>query len=151
MSDTILRNGFRTLITISGVTAKFEEISMTPVGIEADESVEQTNMRNGNWRTFQGGALLTATELNIKCHYAPGAVPQIIPLLRQNRFITVTYPDGATISLYCIVQSFVPDEHTINEKPTATLVLRPSNLTTSNPPAEVGPVYATGTTTTTAP
>lgn len=151
MSDRILQNGFRTLITIAGISAKFEEVSVTPIGLQADDAVEQTNMRNANWRTFAGGALLTATEVNVKVHYAPGALEQVRPILRSNRFITLTMPDGATISFYAIVQSFVPDEHTINEKPTATLILIPSNLTTSNPPAEIGPVYATGTTTTVAP
>jgi len=151
MSNTILRNGFRTTIAIAGISALFQEVSVTPIGLQADDAVEQTNMRNSNWRTFAGGALLTATEVNVKVHYAPGALEQMRPILRSNRFITLTMPDGATISFYAIVQSFVPDEHTINEQPTATLILIPSNLTTSNPPSETGPIYATGTTTTVAP
>ena len=151
MSNRILQNGFRTLITIAGITAQFEEVSVTPIGYQADDAVEQTSMRNSNWRTFSGGALLTATEVNVKVFYAPGALEQMRPILRSNRFITLTMPDGAIITFYAIVQSFVPDEHTVNEKPTATLVLIPSNLTTSNPPSEMGPVYATGTTTTVAP
>jgi hypothetical protein len=151
MSNTILRNGHRTLIEIVGLTARFEEVSLNPFGVEADDSVEQTNMRTNNWRGFLGGALLTATEMSVKVHYAPGAIEQLVPILRTNRAIRVIFPDGANVLVYCIVQSFVPDEHTTNEKPTATLTLRPSNLTTSNPPAEIGPVYATGTTTTVAP
>jgi hypothetical protein len=151
MSTRILQNGFRTLIAISGVTPLFQEVSVTPIGLQSDDAIEQTNMRNSNWRTFAGGALLTATEVNVKVHYAPSGWEQLRPLLRSNRFITLTMPDGATISFYAIVQSFVPDEHTINEQPTATLILIPSNLTTSNPPTEIGPIYATGTTTTVAP
>jgi len=149
MSNTILTNGHRTLIEIVGVTGRFEEVSFNPVGIEADESVEQTNMRTNNWRGFMGGALLTATDMTIKVHYAPGMYEQVLPLLRRNRAIRVYFPDGAQILVYCIVQSFVPDEHQTNEKPTATLVLKPSNLTTSNPPAEVGPAYSTSTAPTT--
>lgn len=151
MTTRILQNGFRTLIAIDGVSALFEEVSMTPVGLQADDAVEQTSMRNGNWRTFAGGALLTATEINLTVHYAVGAYAQLAPFLRRNRFVTIFMPDGSIISLYAIVTSFTPSEHTINEKPTATLVLTPSNLTTSNPPGELGPVYVSGTTTTVAP
>lgn len=143
MSDTILSNGHRTLIEIVGVTAKFEEVSFNPTGAEADEAVEQSNMRTNNWRGFLGGALLTATDMTLKVHYAPGAIAQMTALLRQNRAVKVYFPDGAQILVYCIIQSFVPDEHQINEKPTATLVLKPSSRTTSNPPSEVGPAYST--------
>jgi hypothetical protein len=143
MSNALLKNGHRTLIEIVGITPFFEEISVTPIGAEADEPVEQTTMRTNNWRSFMGGALLTATEVQAKVAYAPTALPQVIPILRQNRFCRVYYPDGAVVSFYAIVMSFVPDEHQTNERPEATLVLRPSNLTTSNPPAEVGPIFIT--------
>lgn len=151
MSTRILDNGFRTLIAIDGVTALFEEVSVTPLGLEADEAVETSNMRSANYRTFAGGALLTGGDIQIKVHYATGAYSQIIPLLRQNRFVTQIFPDGSRLSCYCIIQSFVPEELTINERPTATLTLKPSFRSTSNPPSEVVPVLTTGTTTTVAP
>ena len=151
MSTRILDNGFRTLISISGVTALFEEVSVTPMGVEADEAVELSNMRSANYRTFAGGALLMGGDVQVKVHYATGAYSQIIPLLRQNRYVEQIFPDGTRIGVYCIVQSFVPEELTMNERPTATLTLKPSFRSTSNPPAEVAPVITTGTTTTTAP
>ena len=147
----ILPNGHRTLIAISGVTPTFEEVSVQPPAIKADDAVEQTNMRNANYRTFLGGALITAEEWSVKVHYAVGAYAQLLPLLRKNRYVTITFFDGSTLGLYCIIQSFTPDDSTTNDKPVATLVLKPANLTTSDPPAETGPVYATGTTTTVAP
>lgn len=151
MPNNILPNGHRTLIAISGVTAQFEEVSVQPPGMKGDDPIEQTNMRNANYRTFAGGSLITMTEMSIKVHYAVGAYSQLLPLLRKNRFVTITFFDGSTLGLYCIITSFTPDDSTTNDKPVATLVLTPSNLTTSDPPAEIGPVYATGTTTTTAP
>ena len=151
MSTVILPNGHRTLIAISGVTATFEEFSVQPPGIQGDDEIEQSNMRSANWRTFAGGSLITMSEISVKVHYSVGAYAQLQPLIRRNRFVTITFFDGSTLGLYCIIKSFVPDELTTNEKPVATLVLVPSMLTTSNPPAEVGVVYATGTTTTVAP
>lgn len=149
MPNSILPNGHRTLISISGVTAQFEEVSVTPPGISGDDPVEQTNMRANNYRTFSGGALMTMTEMSIKVNYAVGAYTQLLPLIRKNRYVTITFFDGSSISLYCIIASFTPDEVNTNEKPTATLVLTPSNLTTADPPVETGPVYATVAATTT--
>jgi hypothetical protein len=106
-------------------------------------------MRASNYRTFAGGALLTMSEITLKVNYAVGAYNQLLPLIRKNRYVTVTFFDGSSISLYCIVASFTPEEVQTNEKPTDTLVLTPSNLTTSDPPAEVGIVYATVAATTT--
>jgi hypothetical protein len=149
MPNSILPNGHRTLVTIAGVTAQFEEVSVTPPGIKGDDPIEQTNMRANNYRTFSGGALMTMSEMTLKVNYAVGAYTQLLPLIRKNRYVTITFFDGSSISLYCIITSFTPEELQTNEKPTATLVLTPSNLTTSDPPGETGPVYATVSATTT--
>jgi hypothetical protein len=151
MSNTILSNGFKTTIAIDGVSALFEPVDITPPSIMSDDAVEQTNMLNSNWRTFLGGALLTMGDISVTVHYAVGAFDQIKAVARQNRAVTVRFRDGSSLLVYCIVQGLEPSALTINEKPTATLTLKPSNLTTSNPPAEFGYVYTTGTTTTVAP
>ena len=151
MSTVILPNGFKTLITIAGVSAAFEPVDVTPPSLMADDAVEQTNMLNANWRTFLGGALITQGDIQVTVHYSVAAYDQIKAILRQNRAVTVRFPDGSSLMTYCIIQGFEPSALTINEKPTATLTLKPSNLTTSNPPAEFSYLYTTGTTTTTAP
>jgi hypothetical protein len=151
MSTVILPNGFKTLITISGVSATFEPVDVTPPSLMADDAVEQTNMLNNNWRTFLGGALLALGDIQITVHYSVASFDQIKNILRQNRAVTIRFPDGSSLMTYCIIQGFEPSALTINEKPTATLTLKPSNLTTSNPPGEFGYLYTTGTTTTVAP
>ncbi len=151
MSTRILPNGFKTTVAIGGVSALFEVVDVTPASLMADDAVEQTNMLNNNWRTFLGGALLTMGDISLTVHYSVAAFDQIKNILRLNRAVTVTFPDGSSLLTYCIIQGFEPSALTINEKPTATLTLKPSNLTTSNPPAEFGYLYTTGTTTTVAP
>jgi hypothetical protein len=151
MSTRILPNGFKTTIVIDGISALFEPVDITPASLTADDAVEQTNMLNNNWRTFLGGALLTMGDISITVHYSVAAFDQIKNILRQNRVVTVRFPDGSSLLTYCIIQGFEPSALTINEKPTATLTLKPSNLTTSNPPGEFGYTYTTGTTTTVAP
>jgi len=149
MPNSILTNGHRTLITIQGITPQFEEVSVTPPGIKADDPIEQSNMRSVNYRTFQGGALMTLSEMTVKVNYAVGAFSLLLPFIRQNRYVTITFFDGSSISLYCIITSFTPEETQTNEKPTATLVLTPSMLTTSDPPTATGITYATVAATTT--
>jgi hypothetical protein len=151
MSNRILENGYRTTLSIDGVTALFEVVSITPPALQSDDPVEQTNMQTNNWRSFSGGALLSLGDISLTVHYAVGAFDQIKNILRQNKYCTIRFPDGSVLGTYCIIQSFSPEELTINEKPTASLTLKPSNRTTSNPPSEFGYVYTTGTTTTVAP
>lgn len=151
MSTVVLPNGFKVLIAIDGITPLFELVSITPPSLMADDAVEQTNMLNNNYRTFLGGALMQYGDISLTVHYAVGAFDQMRSFIRRNRVVTITMPDGTRIIGYCIVQGFEPSELVINERPTATLTLKPSNLTTSNPPAEIAFVLTTGTTTTVAP
>lgn len=151
MSTIVLPNGFKVLIAIDGVVPLFELVSITPPSLMGDDAVEQTNMLNSNYRTFLGGALMTYGDISLTVNYAVGAYDQVKALIRKNRVITIRMPDGSSVIGYCIIQGFEPSELVINERPTATLTLKPSNLTTSNPPAEIGFVITTGTTTTVAP
>jgi hypothetical protein len=151
MSTVVLPNGFKVLIAIDGITPLFELVSITPPSLTADDAVEQTNMLTNNYRTFLGGALMTYGDIQLTVNYAVGVYDQMRSFIRRNRVVTIIMPDGTRLIGYCIVQGFEPSELTINERPTATLTLKPSNLTTSNPPSEVAFVLTTGTTTTVAP
>jgi len=48
----MLRDGFKTIITITGVSGTFEEIEVSPPELDAGGSIDQTTMRNTRWRTF---------------------------------------------------------------------------------------------------
>lgn len=144
----LLRDGFKTLIDIDGVTPTFEEIGITPPALDGAGSIDQTTMRNTKWRTAIGKSLVTLGNFSARVAYDPRAYAQLTNLLGQNRFVTVTFPDNSTLKFYAILNSFTPDEHTEGERPEATIEFIPSNLSTASPPVEVAPVFATGTTTT---
>lgn len=143
------KDGFKTLVTIAGISAVFEEIGVTPPALDAGGSIDQTTMRNTRWRTAQGKSLITLGNFSVRVAYDARAYAQIVPILGSNRFITVTFPDNSTLTFYAIIDKFTPDESVEGERPEATIEFIPSNLTTANPPAESAPVFATGTTTTT--
>lgn len=147
----LLRDGWKSLITISGISALFEEIELTPPGLDSTGTIDQTTMRNNAWRTAIGKGLRTLTSFSVKVAYDPAVYPQIRDILGRNRHIVITFPDGSTLTFYAIVDKFTPDALKEGERPEATIEFMPSNLTTSSPPAEFSPIFATGTTTTTAP
>lgn len=142
----LLRDGFKTLITITGVTGTFEEIDVSPPELDAGGSIAQTTMRNVRWRTFIGKRLVTIGEFSVKVAYSAHMYDQMAAILGTNRHVVVTFPSGNTLSFYAILDKFTPDTLTEGERPEATLTFVPSNLTTAATPIEVSPVLSTVTT-----
>ena len=144
-----LQDGFKTLISIGGVTGFFEEIEVTPPALDSTGAIDQTTMRNSRYRTKLGKSLITLDRVTVTVAYDPKVIGQMHNVLGSNRFVTITFPDGSTLGFYAIVDKFSPEALREGERPQATLELEPSNMSTANPPVEVAPVFATGTTATT--
>lgn len=142
----MLRDGFKTLITITGVTGTFEEIEVSPPELDAGGSIDQTTMRNIRWRTFIGKSLVTLGEFSVKVAYSAHMYTQMLAILGKNQHVVVTFPSGNTLTFYAILDKFTPDTLTEGERPEATLTFVPSNLTTAVPPVEFSPVLSTVTT-----
>lgn len=145
----LLEDGYRSLIAIGGITAQFEEISITPLSIDSGGTIDMTTMRNQRTRTAAGKKLVTYGPCELKIAYDTRVFAQLQSIAGSNRAITQTWPDGATLVWYAIVEKIEFDELTEGTRPEATLTLTPSNRTTAANPVEVAPVFATGTTPTT--
>jgi hypothetical protein len=145
--SSLIRDGFSTKITITGVTGTFEEIEVTPPALDAGGSIEQTTMRNVRWRTFIGKSLVTLGGFSVKVAYGAEMYTQILAILGQNRHVVVTFPNGNTLTFYSIVDKFTPDALKEGERPEATLEFVPSNLNTAIPAVVTAPVLSTATTT----
>jgi hypothetical protein len=98
-----LPDGFKTLIAISGITALFEEIEVTPPELDANGVIDQTTMRNTRYRTNLGKKLVTFGPSSVVVAYDPAVIGQMHNILGSNRYITITFPDGATLSFYAVV------------------------------------------------
>ena len=149
MTYRLLSDGYKTTITITGTTAVFEEIEVTPPGLDAGGVIDQTTMRNSRMRTALGKALITLSSCSVKVAYDPKTYAQLYNLLGANVAIVVKFPDNDTLTFYAVLDKFTPDALKEGERPEATIEFTPSNLTTANPPVEFAPVFATGTTVTT--
>lgn len=145
----LLEDGFKTLVSIAGITGYFEEIEVTPPSADAGGGIVQTTMRNTRWRTMLGKALITMDAVSMKVAYDPKMYSQVLANLGNNKYVTITFPTGDTLSFYAILDKFTPDALKEGERPEATLELIPSMMSTAATPVETPPVFATGTTATT--
>lgn len=142
-----LKDGYKTIYSIAGITAKFEEIGVTPPELDAGGEISQTTMRNARWRTSVGKQLISMGTMTSKVAYEPAVYPQIQAILGQTKLITITWPDGATVAFYGSVDKFTPDELVEGTRPEATMTIIPNMQTAVG--VETAPVYTSATTTTT--
>ena len=142
----MLRDGFKTLIAITGISGTFEEIEVTPPELDGGGSIDQTTMRNYRWRTFIGKSLVTLGEFTVKVAYSAHMYDQIVSSIGKNKHIVVTFPSGNTVSFYAILDKFSPGALTEGERPEADMTFIPSNLSTAATPVEFTPVLSTVTT-----
>lgn len=137
----ILKDGFSTIITISGdPDIEFEEKTLTPPSIEGGGENDASTMRNTAWRTKYPKGLKTLGPMQCNVAYDPLVYTSIIAQLNVNQSITVTFPNGGTLQFYGWIDAFTPDAAEEGSQPTATVAIIPSNI---NPTGEVeaAPVY----------
>ena len=140
----ILNDGYQTLVDFSagtsGVTFGFFEKEVTPPGVAGGGPNDTTTMRNNSFRTMQPKALRTLTPMTEVGAYDPAVYDEIMAMINVNQVITVTFPDGSTLTFWGWLDEFAPGNHVEGEQPTATITIQPSNQDNSN--VEKPPIYA---------
>lgn len=141
MSNTVrMDDGHATFITLSGApTIKLYEKEVTPPGMTNGGPIDTTTMRNTNWRTMSPKQLKSLTAVSATVAYATEAIEQIWAQMGVNQEITITYPDGSTITFWGWLDEFTPGANVEGEQPTATITVHPSNH--DNDGNEVAPNY----------
>lgn len=123
-----LDDGHSTLVTIgSDPDCSFWEKTVTPPGLDGGDPVETTTMHNDVWRTMAPRKLKTLTDLTTTAAYDPVIYTQLVGRINEETTITVTFPDGSTLAFYGYLRSFIPDEVSEGEQPTATATITPTN------------------------
>jgi len=137
-----LHDGFPTTITLTGAGTTFWEDETQPPGIDGGEPIDITNMRNVTVRTKAPQHLYDVTPVQINAAYDPTAYDTIMAQVNVNQSIVTNMPDGATITWWGYLKSFVPQAHRKGEQPKAAITLVPTNRNGSG--VETVPVVVAG-------
>lgn len=134
-------DGFATLVSFSlSPTVKFREKTVTPPGITVGGSVDTTTMRNTAWRTKAPKKLKELSDMSLTASYDPAVYNDIVAMVGVNQSITVTFPDGQSLTFYGWLDSFTPSEISEGEQATADITVVCGNQDTDG--AEIAPVTA---------
>ena len=144
-SGTFLEDGFPTKIAFSSNdNAALWEKTVTPPGYDGGDKINVTTMHNAAWRTFAARALKELTDSAFSAAYDPKAYNDLMSVINVEQTLTVHFPDGSTLAFYGYLKSFLPDEVSEGEQPTATVEIVATNRNPSTG-AEAGPTYTAST------
>jgi hypothetical protein len=126
-----LLDGFKTLISFTNTpTILLREKSVTPLGLDGGDKIDITTMRNIEVRTYSPQHLIDTTDLSLVCSYDPAVLVELLALINVEDLIVITHSDGTSWEFFGALRSFIPNENTIGEQPTANLVISPTNVDT---------------------
>lgn len=135
-----LTDGYQTLISFAADTdVLLYEKQVTPPGVDGGDPIDQTTMRNSDWRTAAPRSLKMLTNGSMTVAYDPATYDEVMALINTNTLITVTLPNGGTWAFYGYLKSFVPSELTEGEQPEAECEIIPTLRNGSG--VETAPVY----------
>lgn len=127
-SGIMLRDGYQSLITLSGrTTVSFWEKMVTPPGVDAGEPVVQTTMHNARYRTKRPRQLIDITPVSAEVAYDPDVLNTALSFVGEECTVTVEFYDGSTICFFGAVRSFVPKQVQEGQQPEATITIDPTN------------------------
>ncbi len=137
----MLQDGYQTLVGFSGAPAiKLYETEVTPPGVQGGGPIDQTTMRNQNWRTKAPKKLKELTEGSYKAAYDTDAYDDVMAQVNVNQEITITFPDDSTLTFWGYLDSFQPSGLSEGNRPLADVKIIPTLM--DNNGVETAPVWA---------
>lgn len=119
------------------------EVTVTPVGIDGGDPINQDTMWNLVWHLVTPRHLKTLMEVMFTAAYDPDGYSGFIAWINIVTNITVYYPDGSTVTFWGFMRKFEPQEVKEGEMPKVNVTVTPSLMDPSAPngrPVIVGPV-----------
>ena len=117
----------------------FKEKAVTPPGLQGGGPNDTTTMRNIRYRTRQPKKLLTMSESKLTASYDPEVYDAIVDMMQVNQEITITWPNGASLTFWGWLDDFTPGEMVEGAQPTAEVTIIPSNQDDAD--TEAAPTY----------
>lgn len=140
----MLEKGHSITVSIAAdTTIEFEEIEVQPPGVDGGDPIENHTQYSATWKTKAPSPLMELTELEMEVAYDPAVLgpSAIVAAINVETTITVFFPDGSKLAFYGYLKSFIPGTMSEDERPTASVVIQPTNRDPSDG-SEAGPVYA---------
>lgn len=129
-AGNFLSDGFSTKLAIAALpTVSFWEKEVQPPGIDGGEPIDTSTMHNLAWRTFVSRSLMTLTPFTLKAAYDPNvfATSQIQSLINREGAMTISFPDGSTLSFFAFTQKMEPEANVEGTFPTVSITICPTN------------------------
>ena len=128
--------------TIAFATSTFTllfEKEVTPPGVSSGGANDTTVMANTVYRTMSPKSLISMTEMSFTAAFDIGVYSQAVAGVGINQSITITFPDGATLTFWGWMDEFTPNAFVEGSQPTADVTIIPSNQNATL--VETAPIY----------
>ena len=136
-----LIDGFSTTIALTNLTTiSFWETDVAPPPIDGGEPIDLTTHHNTTWRTFANRSLKTLEPFDITAGYDPNLYSQTILQINVTQSMTVTFPDGSTLTFWGFMRRMVKASLVEGTMPTVVVTFVPTNRDPSDG-FEAAPVY----------
>ena len=122
------------------------EREVTPFEIDQGGPIDTVTMRNILLRTTAAKSLTGVNALKVTANYDPFFYSQLLigppRLIGATQLVTVTFPDAATVAVWCFIDKYTPNGLKEGDFPLADLVVVPTLRNTAG--TETLPVIAGG-------
>lgn len=137
-----LTDGFSTTIALNNLTTiSFWETDVAPPPVDGGEPIDLTTHHNTTWRTLASRSLKTLESFDVTAGYDPNLYSQVVGQVNIVQAITVTFPDGSTLTFWGFLRRMVQAGLVEGTMPTVVVTFVPTNRDPSDG-SEAAPVYA---------
>lgn len=134
-----LKDGYSTKIAFAlNPNIELWEKTVTPPPIDGGEPIDQTTMRNNQYRTKAPRSLLDIGAATLTCAYDPNIYSSLVSLANTPTTITFQYPDGSTVSFYGYLQKAEEQQLQEGNQPEVNITIVVTNFDPVNK-VEAGP------------
>lgn len=108
---------------LTAASVQFWELEVTPPSLMGGGSIDTTTHRNTTTRTKAAKRLVEMGDVNCKVSYHPGIIESIQAIIRQNKYVRITWPDGDQWGFWGFIDEIKFSPVQVGEQPEAELTV----------------------------
>jgi len=138
MANEKILEAVGTTITIGAWTTCLKNIQ--PIGVDGGEAIDVTCLSNVAWVTKQPQKLKEVPDISFSCQYHPESWNTVNTEINDNKLITITFNNAATLVFWGFLKSYEPQQAGKGEEWLANGTIVVTNMNDTG--VEVDPVYS---------